>query len=114
MEHSSEDSFKDREHSFETKYFHDEELTFRIHAKRNHLFSLWVVSLLGYTKEKADLYIEEIIIIDVQRAHEEDILHKVLKNLEIAKVDISEHHLRKKLKDCEEEARKIIMDDEGF
>ncbi|MBI2706800.1 MAG: DUF1476 domain-containing protein [Proteobacteria bacterium] len=114
MDHSSGDGFKDREHSFETKYFHDEELTFRIHAKRNHLFGLWVVSLLGYTDEKADLYIEEIILVDVQRAHKEDVLYKVLKDLEAAKVDISDHRLRKKLEEFEEEARKIIMNDEGF
>ena len=113
MEDSSGNGFKDREHSLETKYFHDKELAFRIHAKRNHLFSLWVVSLLGYTDEKADLYIEEIILVSVQRPHKEDVLSKVLKDLEVAKVDISEHCLRKKLEDCEEEARKIIMNDEG-
>jgi len=113
MTHLSGDSFKDRETSFETKYFHDEELNFRLQAKRNHLFGLWVVSLLGYTDEKADLYIEEIILVSVQRAHKEDVLSKVLQDLKVAKVDISDHRLRKKLEECEEEARKIMMDDEG-
>jgi hypothetical protein len=113
MTYLSGDSFKEREASFETKYFHDEELNFRLQAKRNRLFGLWVVSLLGYTDEKADLYIEEVILVSVQRAHKEDVLSKVLKDLKVAKVDISEHRLRKKLEECEEEARQIIMNDEG-
>lgn len=113
MTHVWGDSLKDRETSFETKYFHDEELNFRLQAKRNHLFGLWIIGLLGYTDEKADLYIEEIILVSVQRPHKEDVLSKVLRDLEVAKVDISEHRLRKKLEECEEEARKIVMNDEG-
>jgi hypothetical protein len=105
----SMNGFREREKAFEAKYLHDEELHFRIKVRRNHLFGLWVAGLLGYNGKEADQYVEEIILIDVQKTHEDDILHKVLRDLQKAKISVSEHRLRKELEKCWEAARKMIM-----
>lgn len=104
--------FREREKAFEAKYLHDEELRFRIKVRRNHLFGLWVAGLLGYNGEEADQYVEEIILVDVQKTHEDDVLHKVLRDLEMAKISLSEHRVRKELEKCGEAARKMIMNSE--
>ena len=104
--------FTQREKAFEAKYLHDEELNFRISAKRNHLFGLWAAGLLGYTGGKAEYYIEEVILTDCQKTHEDDVLHKVLKDLKAAKIQISEHRVRKELKKCWKTALKMIMNEE--
>lgn len=108
------DAFTQREKAFEEKYLHDEELHFRIIARRNHLFGLWVAGLLGYYGEKAEHYIENVILTDVQKSHKEDVLHKVLADLKMARIEMSEHRVRKQLDDCWESAKKMIMNEEEF
>ncbi|HUX79000.1 MAG TPA: DUF1476 domain-containing protein [Alphaproteobacteria bacterium] len=105
------DGFNQREKAFEAKFLHDEELNFRITAKRNHLFGQWASNLLGYKDEKAERYIVEVIVADCQKTHEDDVLHKVLRDLKAAKVKISEHRARKTLIKCWKEAHKIIMNE---
>ena len=103
------DGFGKREKDFEAKYLHDEELEFRILMQRNQLFGVWAATLLEYTNQKAQVYIEEVIMVDLQKKHEDDALHKVLRDLEHAKIEMSEHRLRKELARCWIEARKIMM-----
>ena len=40
--------FDDREKSFEKKFVIDEELKFKIEAKRNKLLGQWVSEIMGY------------------------------------------------------------------
>ena len=51
-------------------------------------------------------------MVEIQKNHNDDVLHKVLRDLEIAKVQMSEHRARKELEKCWEMARKMIMSDE--
>lgn len=106
--------FENREKTFEAKYLHDEELHFRIKVRRNHLFGLWAAQLLGYTGDKAEAYTEEVIMMETQKSHLDDVLHKVLKDFQDANVGISEHRVRKKLAKCWGIAEKMIMNDEEF
>lgn len=108
------DSFTQREKAFEEKYLHDEGLYFRLIARRNHLFGLWVAGLLGYYGEKADHYVEDVILTDVQKNHKDDVLHKVLKDLKNAKVKMSEHRVQKQFDTSWETAKKMIMNEEEF
>lgn len=105
--------FGQREKSFEAKFLHDEDLLFRIQAKRNRLFGLWAAELLGHKGDKVYLYVEEVIIVDVQKCHEDDVVHKVLRDFAASQISISEHRVRKKLQECWEEARKLVMEDKG-
>lgn len=108
------DAFSQREKAFEEKYLHDEELYFRLIARRNHLFALWVAGLLGYYGEKAEHYVEEVILTDVQKTHKEDVLHKVIKDLHNANVAMSDHRVERQLENCWDAARKMIMNEEEF
>lgn len=108
------DVLTQREKAFEEKYAHDEEIHFRIITRRNHLFGLWVAGLLGYYGRRADLYIEDLILASVQKASQKDILPKVLKDLQKAKVDLTEHQIRKQLENCEKVAIKMVMHEEEF
>lgn len=108
------DALTEREKAFEEKYLHEEELYFRLIARRNHLFGLWVAGLLGYYGEKSNNYVEEVILTDVQKTHKEDVLHKVLKDLRNAKINISEHRVRKQFDSSWETAKKMIMNEEEF
>ena len=45
-------SFDDREKSFEKKFAHDEELQFKISARKNKYLAQWASKILGYNEEK--------------------------------------------------------------
>ena len=44
--------FDERKKSFETKYVRDEELKFKIDARRNKYLGQWVSEVLGYNQDK--------------------------------------------------------------
>ncbi len=106
--------FNQRKKAFEAKYFHDEELRFRINIKCYHLFGQWAGGLLGYEDEARENYAIEVIVVEYQKTHDDDVIHKVLRDLEAAKVQISEHRVRKELEKCWKTAHKLIMNGEGI
>jgi len=109
MGESSNGGFNQREKAYEAKYLHDEELNFKINAKRNHLFGQWAANELGYAGEKAEKYVDEVIIADLQKSKDATVLSKVLGDLTAANVNISEHRVHKEYERCFDEARSIFM-----
>lgn len=105
----SMNGFAERRKAFEAKYHHDDELKFKIHAKCCHFFALWVVEVLQFKGKNADLYAEEIIVIQIQQANFENLLEKVLRDFEKAEVKTSRHRLEKKWEKCWDQAHAYIM-----
>jgi hypothetical protein len=102
-------SFNDREKAFEDKYKHDQELQFKVEVRRNKLLGLWAAELLDLEGEAAEAYAKEVIASDFEEPGDDDVLRKVLADLEKAKVDISEHRLRKKMDELREVAKHAVM-----
>jgi hypothetical protein len=53
--------FEDRERAFEAKWAHDEEMQFRILARRNELLGRWAASELGLGGDDADRYVADLV-----------------------------------------------------
>ena len=66
--------FSEREQGFEAKYAQDQEAMFRLHARRDHLFGLWVAAQLGYTPGAAEDYAAALVADDVHPAKPDAIL----------------------------------------
>jgi hypothetical protein len=75
-------SFDKREEGFEKKFAHDEELRFKAYARRNKLLGLWAAGELGKTGADADAYAKEVVLADFEEAGDNDVLRKVVKDLE--------------------------------
>jgi hypothetical protein len=67
----------DREKAQENKYFHDEEMRFKVLARRNRLFGLWVANKLGLQDAEADTYAVEVVKSDMQEPGDADVIRKV-------------------------------------
>ena len=102
-------TFDDRERAFEAKFAHDEELTFRIAARRNRLLGEWAAGLMGLTKEESDAYAKAVVQADFEEAGDEDVIRKVLGDLISANVNIDESTIRAALGDKAAEARRQFM-----
>lgn len=91
------DNFSDRERAFENKFAHDAEMKFKILARRDKIFGLWVAEILEKTGADADAYAKEVIISDLEEAGDADILRKVIGDLDAANHLIPEADLVEKL-----------------
>ena len=95
--------FDDREKSFEKKFAHDEELKFKVSARRNKYIGEWVSKELGYNSDQEKEYIQLVIKADFEEAGDEDVFRKIKKDLE--NKSISEEEIRKKMNELNEKAK---------
>ena len=96
-------SFDDREKSFEKKFAHDEELKFKVSARRNKYLGQWASQILGYDQEKEKEYIQAVIKSDFEEAGDEDVFRKLKSDL--ADHNISDEEIRKKIDELNEKAK---------
>lgn len=102
--------FDDRERAFETKYARDEEMQFRILARRNKLVGQWAAEKMGLTDAEAESYAKDVVRADFEEAGDEDVIRKVLGDLTAAGVDIDEDAIRGALEHKMVEARRQIIE----
>ena len=74
-------SFDEREKSFEKKFSHDEELQFKISARKNKYIAQWVSQILGYDDDKEKDYIYSVIKADFAEVGDEDVFRKIKEDL---------------------------------
>ena len=96
-------SFDEREKSFEKKFAHDEELQFKISARKNKYLGQWVSQILGYDPEKETEYIQSVIKADFEEAGDEDVFRKL--KADLVDHNISDEDIRKKMNELNEKAK---------
>jgi len=87
-------TFEDREKSFEKKYQHDEQLKFKVNARRNKLLGLWAADKLGLRGADAEAYAKSIVAADFNRPGHDDVIEKVVADFKERSVDIAAHTIR--------------------
>ena len=97
------DKFTEREKSFEKKFARDEELQFKIAAKRNKYLGQWASEKLGYNPEQEKEYIQSVIKADFQEAGDEDVFRKIKADLKDK--NVSDEDIRKKMDELSEKAK---------
>lgn len=103
-------TFDDRQRAFETKFARDEEMQFRVIARRNRLLGEWAARLMGLTDAEAESYAKDVIRADFEEAGDDDVVRKVLGDLTGAGVDCDEAKIREALGHKMVEAKRQIME----
>ena len=96
-------SFDEREKSFEKKFAHDEELQFKVNARRNKYLGQWVSKILGNDSDQEKEYIESVIKADFQEAGDEDVFRKLKTDLK--NYNISDDEIRNKMDELNDKAK---------
>ena len=96
-------TFDEREKSFEKKFAHDDELQFKISARRNKYIGQWASQILGYNSDQEKEYIQSVIKADFAEAGDEDVFRKV--KLDLKDHNISDEEIRKKMDELNEKAK---------
>ena len=103
IENMSE-SFGDRQKGFEAKFKMDQETEFKVNARRSKLLGLWLAEKLGLPESQHDSYAKEVIVADLEEPGDEDIMRKVMKDIEQHEADITDSDIRLKLDEFHKDA----------
>jgi len=106
-------TFDNREQAFENRYARDQELQFKITARRNRLLGEWAARLMGLTEAEADAYSKEVVRADFEEAGDEDVIRKLIGDLTSAGVDTDEQKVREALEHKSVEARRQFIEAQG-
>ena len=102
-------SFADREKEFEARFKHDQELQFKVNARRNKLLGLWAAEQMGITGSAAEAYAKEVVAADFEKPGDSDVIDKVLKDLTAKGRSVTEGQIRKQLDQFLAIAKEQIM-----
>jgi hypothetical protein len=102
-------TFEDRDRAFEAKFAADEELAFRVNARRNRLLGHWAAELMKLTPAETEAYARSVVHADFEEAGIEDVVRKLVGDLTAAGIDIDEARVRAALDEKMVEARRQLM-----
>ncbi|MDP5279138.1 DUF1476 domain-containing protein [Sphingomonas sp. DG1-23] len=102
-------TFDDRERAFEAKFARDEDIAFRISARRNRLLGQWAAARMKLTPEETDAYAKAVVQADFEEAGDEDVVRKLLGDLLAAGVEIDDATIRTAIEEQTVEARRQLM-----
>lgn len=102
-------TFSEREKAFEDKYKHDQELQFKVEARRNKLVGLWAAEQLGLSGGDAEAYAKEVVMADMEEPGDDDVKRKVMGDFAEKSVNISAHQLDRKMEEMVAAAKEQIM-----
>ncbi len=97
--------FDERKSAEESNYVRNEELDFKVTARRNKLLGAWAAGLMGLEGDAADEYATSVVIADFEEAGEDDVFRKIKGDLEANNVEVTEHQVRREMEVLLETAR---------
>ena len=103
-------TFDDRERAFENMYARDQEMQFKVIARRNRLLGHWAANLMGLTEVEAEGYARDVVRADFEEAGDEDVIRKLLGDLTSAGVECDEARIREALEHKTVEARRQFIE----
>ena len=103
-------TFDDRERAFEAKFARDEEMAFRVTARRNRLVGQWAALQMKLTPEETDSYCKSVVQAEFEEAGDEDVVRKVLGDLMAAGCETDEGSVRRALDEQMVEARRQLLE----
>ena len=101
-------SFVERRNVFEAATSRDEELLFRLTARRNKLFGLWAAARLGLSAGAADAYAASVVAADFDMPGDGDVLGKVETDFAAQRIAVAESELHAAFTAAAVEARRQI------
>jgi len=87
-------TFDDREKGFENKYALDQEVRFRVEARRNKLLAEWAAAKLGIMGAALPDYVRSVLKADLQEKGEQDVFRKIHNDFATAGVKVSDQEIR--------------------
>ncbi len=102
-------TFDERQKAQEAKFAHDQELQFKVNARRNKLLGLWAAEQMGLSEEHARAYAAEVVASDFEEAGDEDVFRKVSADVKAKGASVSDDMIRQKMAELTAVAREQVL-----
>jgi len=102
-------TFNEREKAFEKKFEHDQDLQFKVTARKNKMLGLWAAGLMGKSGADAEAYAKEIVMANFEKPGDHDVIHKLMHDLAAAGKPTEDHTIRKQGERLLEAAKEQVM-----
>ncbi|HEV2335524.1 MAG TPA: DUF1476 domain-containing protein [Stellaceae bacterium] len=101
-------TFDRREQDFEARFKHDQELQFKVTARRNRLLGLWAAERMGLAGEAADAYAKAVVEAEF-KGGDRHVVDKLVADLAANGHPLTEAQVKFELDHRAEEAKQQIM-----
>jgi len=105
------DSFDERRKNFEEKWAHDEELRFKVLARRDRLLGEWAAHELGLSGAEHATYVTSVVQTELSKGGEHAIVRKLHADFGAKRVHHSEHTIHTKMGELLKLAEEQIMNE---
>jgi hypothetical protein len=102
-------SFADREKEFEARFKHDQELQFKVTARRNRLLGMWAARKMGLTGADAEGYAKEVVAAEFQPGGDRHVIDKLVQDLVAKGQTVTPAQVRFELDHFAQQAKQQIM-----
>jgi hypothetical protein len=102
-------TLEDRESAFENKFAHDQDLRFRVEARRTKLLGHWAAGVMGVSGDAAEAYAKSLVAADMAEAGSDDVRRKLVADLAAKGMTPEAVQLDKKMAELLEVAKMQIM-----
>lgn len=102
-------TFDTREKEFEARFKHDQELGFKITARRNLLLGLWGAQHLALLGDAAEAYAQKVVETQLQPGGDRNVVDKLVADLGAKDPTLTAARVRFELEHFAEQARRQLM-----
>ena len=102
-------TFDEREKEFEARFKHDQELQFKITARRNRLLGLWAAQQLGLLGEVGEAYAERVVAAQLQPGGNKNVVDTLVADLGAKDPTFTPARIRFELDHFAEQAKRALM-----
>ena len=101
-------TFDGREKEFEARFKHDQDLQFKVKARRNRLLGLWAAERMGLAGDAASTYAREVVDAEFHGG-DRHVVEKIVADLSAKGHGATEAQVKSELEHFAESAKQQIM-----
>lgn len=101
--------FNDRERAEEAHFAHDQDMAFRVVARRNKLLAQWAAERMGLSAVETEAYAKAVVQAEFEDAGDEDVIRKLIGDLTSAGVEVTDAEVRSAMEAKNVEARRALL-----
>jgi len=101
--------FDEREKEFEARFKHDQELQFKVTARRNRFLGLWAAQHLGLLGDAAEAYAETVVQAEFEPGGDKNVIDKLAADLGAKDPTLTAARIRFELEHFAEQAKRQLM-----
>lgn len=101
-------TFDEREKGYERKFQQDQELAFKLKARRHRLIGEWAAGQLGLAGDAAEAYAHELATLGHDHPGDDDTVARIARDFAVKGVALDAARIRLELEHCEREAKRQL------